>query len=931
MKKEIHITGAKEHNLKGFDIKIPHNQFVVITGVSGSGKTSLAFDTIYSEGQRRYIESLSSYARQFLELSRKPDVTEIEGLTPSIAIKQRTLNVSPRSIVGTTTEIYDYMRVLFARAGTVHCYKCGRVVTKTTSEKIVEKIKKMTNKRIYILSPIVKQKKGTFEKLFNSLYAEGFIRIIVDGEEKRLDDGIPKLEKNKQHTISLVVDRISTKKEIDEKRISSSVELALKKGEGKIVVFDKEEEKLFSENFGCPYCDIYYDEIEPRTFSFNNPAGACEVCNGLGFTLRMDKTKILQFPKKSIENGAVPIIQRFTKKMVEQLLEFYGESIKTPFEKLPKKVQNAVLYGSKEEIDFAVSTTGMKHSFKKKFEGIIPMLERRYKETESQTSREELEKFLVQGVCPKCNGKRLKEKALAVKIGGMNIFEMCELPVEKLYTFLKEEKNLNFNDFQKEVAKKPLNAIIERLGFLVRVGIGYITLNRRTSTLSGGESQRIHLASQIGSALTGVTYVLDEPSIGLHSEDTHKLISLLKELRDLGNNVIVVEHDKEIIESADFLVDLGPGAGEKGGELIFCGKSCDILKSKNSLTAKYLTGKLSVEIPEKKRKSKSFIKLKGAYSNNLKNIDIEFPLNTFTVVTGVSGSGKSSLVMETLLPALLGNKTKLKKITIPKTVKNIVKIDQSPIGKTPRSNPATYTKIFDYIRTLFASVPESKALGYKSGRFSFNVKGGRCETCQGAGVIRVEMNLMPDTFVVCPECGGKRFHKDTLDIKFNGYTIYDILEMEISKALKVFSPFPAIKRKLELLENIGLGYLKLGQPAHTLSGGEAQRIKLSKELGKKQNEGTVYILDEPTTGLHFDDVKKLIAILQKLVDKNNTVIVIEHNTDVIKSADYIIDLGPFGGEKGGEIVAKGTPEEIVAEKKSLTGKHLKKYLEQKNE
>ncbi len=927
MSRAIILKGVRHHNLKGFDLIIPHEKIVVITGVSGSGKTSLAFDTIYAEGQRRYVESLSSYARQFLELSEKPDVEHIEGLSPSIAIEQRGLNKSPRSIVGTTTEIYDYLRLLFARAGTIHCHECGRTIVKTPAARIVEEILKLAGEKLYLIAPVVSGRKGSYEKLFDELRGEGFLRIVIDGTEYRLDEALPKLDKQKKHDIGIVVDRIAVRDGADLNRIRASVETALRKGEGKLFLrLNDGETKLYSEQFGCPYCGIYYDEIEPRSFSFNSPAGACPTCNGLGFTMRMDEKLIVTNPAKPATHGAIPSLWNFTKQMISQLLDHYNIDKKTPLNELPEKVRKAILYGSDEKIKFSVKTENMRHAFDRPFEGVITALERRYKETTSEMIREELAKYLVQGVCDTCGGKRLQPKALAVTVAGMNIHEMGEMPVEELAKIFGDEKKLAFSDFQKEVAHKPVAEIYARLGFLDRVGLGYLTLNRKTATLSGGEAQRIHLATQIGSALTGVTYVLDEPSIGLHAADTEKLVSILKNLRDQGNNVIVVEHDRDIMEAADFLVDLGPGAGRKGGELLYAGPTAGIHEVKRSLTGKYLTGEMSIPVPKKRRKPSGWLRIKGATTNNLKNIDADIPLGVFCAVTGVSGSGKSSLIMETLLPALEGKPASVKNFTVAGKLDEFLEIDQSPIGQTPRSNPATYTQAFGLIRDLFAQLPEARARGYQPGRFSFNVKGGRCERCEGAGLIRIEMNFMPDTYVTCPDCGGKRFSPDTLEIKYKGKSIFNILEMEVDEAVELFQPFPAIRRKLELLHQIGLGYITLGQPAHTLSGGEAQRIKLSKELAKKKADRTLYILDEPTTGLHFDDIKKLIAILDRLVSHGASVLVIEHNPDIVKCADHIIDIGPLGGNKGGEIVAVGTPEEVAKNKRSLTGKMLKDIL-----
>ncbi len=927
MSRAISLKGVRHHNLKGFDLEIPHEKIVVITGVSGSGKTSLAFDTIYAEGQRRYVESLSSYARQFLELSEKPDVEHIEGLSPSIAIEQRGLNKSPRSIVGTTTEIYDYLRLLFARAGTVHCHQCGRVVEKTPAARIVEEIQRLSGEKLRLVAPVVSGRKGTYEKLFDDLRGEGFVRLLIDGTEYRLDGEMPKLDKQKKHDIGIVVDRIAVRDGADLNRIRASVETALRKGEGKLLLHLADGTmKLYSEQFGCPYCGIYYDEIEPRSFSFNSPAGACPTCNGLGFTMRMEEKLIVTNPEKPPTRGAIPSLWNFTTQMIEQLLDHYGADKKTPLNKLPEKIRKAILYGSEEQIKFSVRTENMKHDFDRPFEGVITALERRYRETTSEMIREELAKYLVEGVCDTCGGKRLQPKALAVTVAGMNIHEMGELPVEDLAKVFGDEKRLGFTDFQKEVAHKPAAEIHARLGFLDRVGLGYLTLNRKTATLSGGEAQRIHLATQIGSALTGVTYVLDEPSIGLHAADTEKLISILRNLRDQGNNVIVVEHDRDIMEASDIIVDLGPGAGRKGGELLYAGPAKGIGAVKRSLTGRYLSGELAIPAPKKRRKPSGWIRLTGARTNNLKNIDVAVPLGVLCAVTGVSGSGKSSLIMETLLPMLEGKPAPAKRFSVTGTLDEFLEIDQSPIGQTPRSNPATYTQAFGPIRDLFAQLPESRARGYLPGRFSFNVKGGRCERCEGAGLIRIEMNFMPDTYVTCPDCGGKRFNPDTLEIKYKGKSIYDVLEMEVDEAVDLFQPFPAIRRKLELLHNIGLGYIALGQPAHTLSGGEAQRVKLSKELAKKKADRTLYILDEPTTGLHFDDIRKLLVILNRLVDRGASVLIIEHNPDIIKCADHIIDLGPQGGGKGGEIVACGTPEEVARSARSLTGKMLKNIL-----
>lgn len=929
MLKNIVVRGARHHNLKGFDVSIPHNTITVITGVSGSGKTSLAFDTVYSEGQRRFVESLSSYARQFLELSAKPDADHIEGLSPSVAIKQRSLNASPRSIVGTTTEIYDYLRLLFARVGRVHCYSCGKEIQKTPAKSIVDSIMKMKGKRLYIEAPVVSSRKGSFRKHFETMLAEGFMRVKVDGEEYRLDDEIPELHKNKKHNVNLVIDRIAVKESTDRKRVRASVEVALEKGHGKVLVHEKDgRDILLSEDFGCPDCNIYYDEIEPRSFSFNSPSGACPVCHGLGFTMKMDENLIVRHPEKPPSRGAIPWLQSMVKEMVKTLIKHNGEDVKLPFSELSEKTRSELLYGTNYELDFSIKTRSMRHKFRRPFEGVVNLFERRYRDTSSNIIRRELEKFLARGTCSECGGMRLGKKALSVRIAGNNIHEICEMSIEELYKMFSSADNFDFSDFKWKIAGKIIKELSMRFKFLYKVGLGYITPNRKTATLSGGESQRIHLATQIGSGLTGVTYVLDEPTIGLHPADTASLIDILTHLRDIGNNVIVVEHDRDIMDSADYIIDLGPGPGLKGGDLVYSGDLKGLKSKEDSLTGKYLSGKSKIELPKKRRNPSDFIKIMGAFANNLKSCDVKIPLSVLTVVTGVSGSGKSSLVMETLYPALMRKKSPCRKLLGKTKIKpkNVVEIDQSPIGRTPRSNPATYTKIFDYIRSFFAELPEARARGYKRGRFSFNVKGGRCEKCQGAGIIKIEMNLMPDTYVRCPECNGKRFDAETLEIKYRGRNIYDVLEMEVSEALDLFDVFPAIKRKLCLLENIGLGYIKLGQPANTLSGGEAQRIKLSRELAKQRSSTAFYILDEPTTGLHFDDIRKLIHILNKLVDKGATIVIIEHNPDIIKQADHIIDMGPLGGKNGGRIVAEGAPEDIADSEKSLTAEHIRPYI-----
>ncbi|ABR30045.1 excinuclease ABC, A subunit [Thermosipho melanesiensis BI429] len=916
----IIVKGAKVHNLKNITVKIPKNKLTVITGLSGSGKSSLALDTIYIEGQRRYLESLSSYARQFIGNLKKPDVESIEGLSPSIAIDQKSVSHNPRSTVGTITEIYDFLRVLFAKIGEPHCYKCGRKLEKMSIDEIVEDIyKNFRDKRIYIESPIAIEKKGTFKDTFEELMKKGYVRVEIDNKVYRLED-VPELNKNVRHNIFLIVDRLKANDSKDTRyRLFDSIEIALKEGNGIIYVknIDDDITKIYSEKMMCPVCGISMPEINPKLFSFNSPYGACNRCHGLGFTLEVDPEKVIDVEKPVLEailighkeDGWIP--QR-----IRKILKIYGGDEKTPFKKLPEDTQEAILYGT---------------TF---FDGLIPIVRQRYEYATSEEGRQWiLNKFFVENTCHECNGKRLRKEALSVLINGINIIDFTELPISKEHEFiiLLKEK---LSEKKMEIVKDLIEELEKRLLFLNEVGLGYITLSRNVKTLSGGEAQRIRLATQIGSGLTGVTYVLDEPTIGLHQSDNERLISTLKKLRDLGNTVIVVEHDEDVIRNADYLIDIGPKAGINGGNIVYQGP-IENIDSSTSLTIDYLKGKRKIEIPKVRRKGNgNYLILKGVRHNNLKNLTVSFPLGTFLCITGVSGSGKSSLIIDTLYPALM-NKLHNSKIPIGEYddieglefIDKVIAIDQSPIGRTPRSNPATYTKVFDEIRKLFAMTPLAKARGYKPGRFSFNVKGGRCEHCQGQGIIKVEMLFLPDVFVECEVCKGKRYNSETLEVTYKGKNIADILDMTVEEALEFFKNIPNIYSTLKVLNDVGLSYIKLGQPATTLSGGEAQRIKLASELKKKATGKTIYILDEPTVGLHFEDVKKLISVLNKLVDKGNTVIVIEHNLDVIKTADYIIDLGPTGGENGGYIIAQGIPEEIAKSKNSITGKYLKKVLE----
>ncbi len=933
--KFIEIKGAREHNLKNIDINIPKDKLTVITGLSGSGKSSLAFDTIYAEGQRRYVESLSAYARQFLDLMKKPDVDSIEGLSPAISIEQKTTSHNPRSTVGTITEIYDYMRLLWARAGTPYSPATGKPIEAQTVSQMVDKILAFeAGTKIILLAPIARGKKGEFKKDFESLQKQGYQRINIDGRMFSLDE-VPDLNKNQKHDIEVVVDRLVIKEGITE-RLTGSVETALKLSDGLLFIdfTDGSARKIFSSKFACPVSGFMIEEIEPRLFSFNNPYGACPHCDGLGASLYMDPNLIVPNENLSIDKGAIEpwfgFHSSFYTQTIESLADYLKISTKTPWKDLPQKAKDIILYGSNgKNIPIYYS----KFATNRPFEGVIPNMERRFLETDSATVREELSKYQSSAPCEHCHGKRLKEQALAVKVAGLDIIEATQMSVKDALSWFSKVEN-KLSKEKKEIAHKILKEIIERLQFLNNVGLEYLTLSRQSGGLSGGEAQRIRLASQIGSGLTGVMYVLDEPSIGLHQRDNSKLLETLTHLRDIGNTVIVVEHDEDAIRAADFVIDMGPIAGLKGGYVTASGKLDDVLKSKRSLTAAYLNGEKEIPVPKIRREGNGkFIELKGVKTNNLKNVNLKLPLGTMTCVTGVSGSGKSSLILETLFPALdkaiNGSRMpagKYTSITGFENIDKIIDIDQSPIGRTPRSNPVTYTGLFTYIRDWFASLPQSKARGYTAGRFSFNVKGGRCEACEGDGVKKIEMHFLPDVYVECDVCKGKRFNRETLEVKFKGKSIADVLDMTVDEAYVFFENIPSIKNRLKLLQEVGLGYIKLGQPATTLSGGEAQRIKLSKELTKKATGKTLYILDEPTTGLHFEDINKLLKVLQTFVKQGNTVIVIEHNLDVIKTADYIIDLGPEGGDGGGKIIAKGTPESIAKTAESWTGKYLKGKL-----
>ena len=939
-KKYIHIKGANEHNLKNIDIDIPRDEFTVVTGLSGSGKSSLAFDTIYAEGQRRYMESLSSYARQFLGQMEKPQVESIEGLPPAISIDQKSTNKNPRSTVGTVTEIYDYMRLLYARAGIPHCPKCGREIKKQTVDEMVDRILMLEERtKFQILAPVVRGKKGRHEKVFESAKKSGYLRVRVDGNMYELTEEI-KLEKNIKHSIEIIIDRLSIREGI-EKRLTDSVENALKLGNGLMIVdVIGGEEMTFSQNFACPDCGISIDEVQPRSFSFNNPFGACPDCYGLGYKMEFDEDLIIPDKSLSINQGAIVVLgwqsandgKSFSNAILQALALKYNFSLDTPFEDYPKEIHDILIYGTNGE-KVAVRYKGQRGIgvYDIAFEGLIKNVERRYRETSAELTKAEYETYMRFTPCATCHGQRLKKESLAVTIGDKNIYEMTEMSVRDLRQYLDE---LQLTETQLKIGKEILKEIKGRLQFLVDVGLDYLSLSRATGTLSGGEAQRIRLATQIGSGLVGVAYIMDEPSIGLHQNDNDKLLATLKHLRDLGNTLIVVEHDEDTMRAADYVVDIGPGAGEHGGYVIATGTAEDIMKNPNSITGKYLSGEIKIPVPKTRRKPKGFLKVVGAKENNLKNIDVKLPIGVLTCVTGVSGSGKSSLVNEILYKSLARKLNrartipgKCKKIEGMEQLDKVINIDQSPIGRTPRSNPATYTGMFDMIRDLFAATTDAKERGYKKGRFSFNVKGGRCEACSGDGILKVEMHFLPDVYVPCEVCGGKRYNRETLEVHYKGKTIYDVLEMTVEEALDFFKNVPRILNKVQTLYDVGLGYLKLGQPSTTLSGGEAQRIKLATELSKRSTGKTIYVLDEPTTGLHFADVHKLVEILHRLTDEGNTVVVIEHNLDVIKVADYIIDMGPDGGDRGGTVVVAGTPEQVAEHPTSYTGKYVKQMLE----
>ncbi|MFH1349963.1 MAG: excinuclease ABC subunit UvrA [Pseudomonadota bacterium] len=930
----IKIRGARVHNLKNISVDIPRNRLVVITGLSGSGKSSLAFDTIYAEGQRRYVESLSAYARQFLEQMDKPDVDAIEGLSPAISIQQRSTGRNPRSTLGTVTEIYDYLRLLFARIGRPHCPKCGLEIGSQTTQQIVDQIMDMEDgTRIQILAPLIDSRKGEHTNLLQRLRKDGFTRVKIDGQVRLLDDEIG-LDKNKKHTISVIVDRLIVNKDI-RRRLTDSMELTLNLSDGQAILDVMDAEEIFlSQKAACIRCGISVPELTPQMFSFNNPQGACSDCGGLGAKRYFDPELIIPNPDLSMSEGALKPWEKrhsiYFQQMIEVLCKNYRVDVYSPFKDLPKKVQDVFLYGSGEtEIDFYFEKDGRRYSYKRPFEGVIPNLERRYHGTDSYHVREEIEKFMSIRPCPTCGGARLKPISLSVKVGGRSIHEITSLSIERAHEFFQ---NLRLLTKEQEIAKRILKEIKDRLAFLSSVGLDYLSIDRPTSTLSGGEEQRIRLATQISSGLAGVLYVLDEPSIGLHQRDNLRLLKNLRHLKELGNTVLVVEHDAETIISSDYVIDMGPGAGLEGGQIIFKGTPEELIKDEGSLTAQYLSGKRTIPIPKSRRRTNDHhLVIEGAQQNNLKDIVVEIPLGTFTCVTGVSGSGKSSLINEILYPALAQrlyrskvNVGRVKSVKGIHQIDKVINIDQSPIGRTPRSNPATYTGVFTHIRELFSMLPDSKIRGYKPGRFSFNVRGGRCEGCNGDGIIKIEMHFLPDVYVTCEACKGLRFNRDTLEIKYKGYHIADFLEMTVSQAYTFFENVPNIKNKLKTLVDVGLGYIKLGQSATTLSGGEAQRVKLSRELSKRDTGRTLYLLDEPTTGLHFADIQKLLEVLNHLVDLNNTVVVIEHNLDVIKTADYVIDLGPEGGEGGGYLVGKGTPEEIAQIQGSYTGQFLKK-------
>ena len=937
-RKYIKIRGAKEHNLKGVDIDIPRNEFVVLTGLSGSGKSSLAFDTIYAEGQRRYMESLSSYARQFLGQMEKPEVEKIEGLPPAISIDQKSTNRNPRSTVGTVTEIYDYFRLLYARIGVSHCPKCGREIKKQTVDQMVDQIMSLPQRtKIQLLAPVVRGRKGEHQKLFEKAKKSGYVRVQVDGSVYELTEEI-KLEKNKKHNIEIVVDRLVVKEGI-EKRLTDSIENVLDLAEGLLMVEVSEGETLnFSQSFSCPDCGISVDEIEPRSFSFNNPFGACPVCFGLGYKMEFDEDLMIPDKSLSIAEGAIQVMGwqsctdpgSYTYAILQALAKEFAFDLSTPYQDLSQEVRQMLIHGTERSVKVYYKGQRGEGVYDVVFEGLISNVQRRYRETGSDVMKQEYEQFMRITPCQECKGQRLKKTSLAVTVSGKNIFEITNMSVKNLQRYLLD---MELTSQQKLIGNQILKEIRSRVGFLVDVGLEYLSLSRATGTLSGGEAQRIRLATQVGSGLVGVAYILDEPSIGLHQRDNDKLLATLKGLRDLGNTLVVVEHDEDTMLAADYIVDIGPGAGEHGGEVIACGTAEEIMKNPNSLTGAYLSGKQQIPVPKERRKPTGFLKVVKAAENNLKDVTVEIPLGVMTCVTGVSGSGKSSLTNEVLYKTLQRKLNhartipgKHKEILGMEQLDKVIDIDQSPIGRTPRSNPATYTGVFDMIRDLFAATPDAKAKGYKKGRFSFNVKGGRCEACSGDGILKVEMHFLPDVYVPCEVCGGKRYNRETLEVKYKGKSIYDILNMTVEEALEFFKNVPSIERKIQTLYDVGLSYIRLGQPSTELSGGEAQRIKLATELSRRSTGKTIYILDEPTTGLHFEDVRKLIEILRRLSQGGNTVVVIEHNLDVIKTADYIIDMGPEGGDGGGTVIAKGTPEEVAESEMSYTGKYIRKYL-----
>ncbi len=943
-KQYIKIRGANEHNLKNISVDIPRNELVVLTGLSGSGKSSLAFDTIYAEGQRRYMESLSSYARQFLGQMEKPDVESIEGLSPAISIDQKSTNRNPRSTVGTVTEIYDYMRLLYARIGIPHCPKCGREIKKQTVDQMVDQIMELPERtRIQLLAPMVRGRKGRHEKVLEQAKKSGYVRVRIDGNLHELTEEI-QLEKNIKHNIEIVVDRLVVKEGI-EKRLADSIETVMKLSGGLMILDISGGEPMnFSQSFSCPDCGISIEEVEPRSFSFNNPFGACPECFGLGYKMEFDEDLMIPDKSLSIKEGAIAVLGwqscakegSFSRAILDALAKEYHFDLDTPFEDYPKEIHDILIYGTQGK-KVAVHYTGQRGTgvYDVAFEGLIENVNRRYRETFSQASKAEYETFMRITPCTACHGKRLKKESLAVTVGGKNIFDATDMSIVKFKEFID---GLELSEMQKMIGEQILKEIRARIMFLIDVGLDYLSLSRATGTLSGGEAQRIRLATQIGSGLVGVAYILDEPSIGLHQRDNDKLLKTLTHLRDLGNSVIVVEHDEDTMMAADCIVDIGPGAGEHGGKVVAVGTAEEIMKCEDSITGAYLSGRRSIPVPSERRQPTGWLKVRGARENNLKNVDVDIPLGVMTCVTGVSGSGKSSLVNEILYKSLA------KKLNRARTIAGahggidgvdqldkIIAIDQSPIGRTPRSNPATYTGVFDLIRDLFAATPDAKAKGYSKGRFSFNVKGGRCEACSGDGIIKIEMHFLPDVYVPCEVCGGKRYNRETLEVKYKGKSIYDVLNMTVEEALKFFENVPSISRKIATLNDVGLSYIRLGQPSTELSGGEAQRIKLATELSRRGTGKTIYVLDEPTTGLHFADVHKLVEILRRLSEGGNTVVVIEHNLDVIKTADYIIDMGPEGGDRGGTVIAKGTPEQVAESPVSYTGRYVKKYLEKREE